>query len=120
MEEDQDLTEKRELKRWQLIFYLRVFDQETGSLLGHIVDITTEGLMLISETPIPTERDYRLWIEIPQEGGERQRIPLEARSLWHDRDINPACFDTGFRLINITPEALHKIRLLIDDLKFYE
>jgi hypothetical protein len=29
--------EKRQRRRWELVFYLRTFDQSDGSLLGHVI-----------------------------------------------------------------------------------
>ena len=113
-----DLAEKRKFKRWQLIFYLRTFDQNTGVLLGHVVDISEEGLMLISDTPIPAEQTFHLGLDVPRETGPRLRIELEARSLWSRPDVNPDFYDTGFRILSITPYALRKLRHLIEDFKF--
>ena len=48
------MDDQRKLKRRHLIYYLRVFDAESGDVLGHIIDIHTEGFLLISEHPIPT------------------------------------------------------------------
>jgi hypothetical protein len=44
------MPEKRKLKRRQLIYYLRVLDRDSGALVGRLVDITTEGVMLLSES----------------------------------------------------------------------
>ncbi len=116
----QDIPEKRGLKRWHLIFYLRVFDQDTGKLLGYIVDISTSGMMLISDQPLPVHKEYRLYVDVPQEEGQRERVFLKALSLWSSKDINPDFFDTGFRLLDLTMEQLYKVQLIIDDFKFHE
>ena len=39
----------RRQERTRLIYHLRVFDARRKKLLGHMVDITSEGLMLIGE-----------------------------------------------------------------------
>jgi hypothetical protein len=117
MTTQQDVVEKRNFRRWQLIFYLRVFDRDTGSLLGHIIDISEGGLMLISDQPIPADHLFRLWVDVPRETGPRQRIELEACSLWSKNDINSDFYDTGFRITQLTPYALRKLRLLIEDFK---
>ena len=117
MQDNQNIVEKRNFRRWQLIFYLRVFDQNTRSLLGHIVDISEWGLMLISDQPIPVDQLFRLWVDVPRETGPRQRIELEAYSLWSKNDINPDFYDTGFRITQLTPHALRKLKLLMEDFK---
>jgi hypothetical protein len=118
-EKVQGVIEKRTLKRWHLIFYLRVFDEDTTKLLGYIADISTCGMMLISDQPILLQRDYNLWVDVPQEDGPRVRVSLKARSLWSKKDVNPDFYDTGFCLINATSEQLHRIQLIIDDFKFH-
>ena len=108
----------RRNKRWFLVMYLRVFDEDTGELLGHIVDINREGLRLVSDQPIPLNQTYRLSVDVPKEGAARQRIRLEAESLWSDRDVNPDFYDTGFRIQNVDAQALLQLQLLIEEFKF--
>ena len=56
--------DSRSLKRRHLIYYLRVFDRNTDKLFGHIVDITTEGVMMIGEKAIETNTVYQLRMEL--------------------------------------------------------
>ncbi|QQS55205.1 MAG: PilZ domain-containing protein [Candidatus Competibacteraceae bacterium] len=111
-------AEQRRLKRWYLVMYLRVYNQDDQVLLGHIVDINKEGMRLVSDRPIPVNQIFRLWVDVPREGNSRQRISLEAESLWSGRDINPDFYDTGFRIQNINMQTLLQMQLLIDEFKF--
>ncbi len=112
------MSENRNLKRWHLIYYLRVFDLDTDSLLGHLVDITTEGMKMVSEKPVPPERDFQLRMEVPQESSASEEVLFKAHSLWCSKDTNPDFYATGFRLLNPEREAVNIIRALIDDLSF--
>ena len=109
---------KRQLKRWYLVMYLRVFDEDTGQLLGHIVDINKDGLRLVSDKPIPLARTYRLLVDVPKEGAPRQQLRLEAESLWSSLDVNPDFYATGLRIQNIGAPALLQLQLLIEEFKF--
>ena len=60
-------NDRRGIKRRHLIFHLRVFDRETGEKLGHVVDISAEGMMLVSESAIDVDRDYKLQMRLPDE-----------------------------------------------------
>lgn len=111
-------AEQRRLKRWYLVLYLRVYNEDTQELLGHIVDINKEGMRLVSDKPIPLDRTYRLWVDVPKEHTSRHRIQLEAESIWSGRDVNPDFFDTGFRIHNISTQALLQLKLLIEEFKF--
>lgn len=112
------MDDKRRLKRWHLIYYLRVFDQENEALLGHIVDITTEGMRLVSEWPIPLDKAFQLWMEIPRETGESGKVYFQAHSLWTTEDVNPDFHVTGYRLVSPSSRVTLQIRRLIDEFKF--
>ena len=107
--------EKRRHKRLQLIYYLRVFDRKSGQLMGHMVDITAEGIMLLSDQPIKNKTVFELAMVLPPSVGEKKRIAFDAMSVWSRRDVNPDFYDTGLKFINITPEDAMVIRQLTDD-----
>lgn len=109
---------QRRQKRWNLVYYLRVLKAENNELLGHLVDLTTEGMMIISEKPIPLQATFNLRMEIPAENDIPRMIALTAQSLWTKRDVNPSFHDTGFKLINPSKRALNAITSLIEELKF--
>ena len=111
-------SDKRRLKRSHLIYYLRVFNQVTNETIGHLVDITPEGAMLISENPIPANTRYQLRMQLPAEIFGRQYLDFEAESLWSKRDINPDFHDTGFRLLNVEVKDTAIISRLIDEYGF--
>ena len=111
--------EKRQRRRWELVFYLRVFDQSDDSLLGHVIDIHEDGLMLLSETPIELNKDFDLTLEMPASGeDERQKISFRAHSIWQSSDANPDLVDTGFQLIDPDKDSIEAIKDLIDELQF--
>ena len=88
--------EQRRLKRRKLIYYLRVEDLSAGRPLGRLVDITTEGFMLVSSQAIPAGKEYRLALVLPPNPDAPGRIEFSARSLWSGKDVNPEFHDTGF------------------------
>jgi hypothetical protein len=108
----------RSQKRWNLVYYLRVFNADNGELLGHIVDLTTDGLMIISESCVAINQHCRLKMEVPIDNEIIKSIELEAKSLWSKKDINPHFYDTGFKLIEPSREAIKAITLLIEELAF--
>lgn len=109
---------KRSQERWNLVQYLRVAKAENNETIGHLVDVTTEGMMLISENSIPLQQTYNLRMEIPTEENIPQMIALTAESLWTKKDVNPEFHDTGFRLINPSKRAINAITRLIEELAF--
>ncbi len=109
-----DLSDRISIKRRHLIYYLRVWNNKEDKVLGHVVDITTEGLMLISEQEIPLQRTYDLeirWLD-PERGDKATNFRAESR--WSSKDVNPDFYDTGFRVLDEDIDALRPIRNLIN------
>lgn len=111
-------SERRLIQRRHLFFHLRVFDRNTGEKLGHVVDVTPEGMMLVSEQVIPTDVDFQLKMSLPDEGDKSKSHEFEARSMWSSNDVNPQFYDTGFRVIRATEEHLDLMEYLVEHYGF--
>jgi hypothetical protein len=114
------MQNKRQLKRWHLIYYLRVLDRDTKQAIGHLIDISENGMMLVSETPIPLEQVFHLQMILPEEIAGVTNWDFDAKSLWSEPDINPSLSKTGFQLIDVRSEDVGTIECLIDDYGFRE
>jgi len=112
------MSEQRINKRLHLIYYLRVFDKKNNTLLGHLVDITTGGFMLLSENPIKTGIEFALSMDVPLPEGLTERVELNAKSCWSNQDANPAFYDTGFQFLDTSSQLRGRLQVMIDDLKF--
>lgn len=110
------MPDRRKLERKYLMFYTRIFDRATGILLGHLCDLTAEGLMLICEQPLPEGKAFRLRIDLPEGFGfDRTHLDLEGCCVWTAPDIDPNFFNSGFRLENVPPDVLAVIERLLKD-----
>ena len=112
------MYEKRRLKRRHLIYYLRVFDRNTSELVGHLVDITAKGIMLISENPVELEALFQLKMDLPQGMGDKEQLYFDARSVWQKRDINPNFHNTGFEFRKVSRAHFVVMEQLLDDFGF--
>lgn len=108
----------RKVERRHLVFYLRVFDGMGSKVIGHIVDISSQGLMLISDNPVPVNENYRLRMRLPAEIVDKDEIVIAATSRWCKPDDNPDFYITGFQIYDLTPEIEKYITCLIDDFSF--
>jgi len=109
------MDDRRKLKRRHIMFYSRVFDRKTGKLLGYLGNITTGGVMIISEEPIQKELVFKLRIDLPDYLYNRSVLNFRARSVWCEPDIDPSFFNTGFELIGIPPENQSMIEKILSD-----
>jgi hypothetical protein len=110
--------DRRSRKRRHVIFYSRVFDRNTGALLGHLMDITTEGIMLISDAPLEPSITYHLRMDLPEDVKAKPYLSFDALCLWCRPDVNPAFYNAGFRVINMTQEDIDLIENMIDEYGF--
>jgi len=111
---------KRKLKRRHLIYYLRVFEKKADQLIGHMVDISSGGMMLISEDPIKTGMVFDLRMVLPVELEGSREITFSAESMWCRADENPDFYNTGFQWINPSSEHIKTIDHLVQKFCFKE
>ncbi len=112
------MPERRKLKRRHLIYYLRVFDRTNGRQIGHLVDLTPDGMMLMSERPIRVGRTIGVKMVLPPESARERTIEFDATSMWTSQDVNPDFYDTGFKLSRVARKHLAEIQTLIEDYGF--
>lgn len=112
------MAEKRKDKRRNIIYYLRVFDRNTDQLVGQLVDITTSGMKLVSETPIESDAVFQLRMVLPEEIGQKKEIGFDVKSMWCKRDVNPNFFSIGFEFEDISTEDIKIIQNLIYEFSF--
>ncbi|MCD8138999.1 MAG: PilZ domain-containing protein [Planctomycetaceae bacterium] len=111
---------KRDLKRHYLIYYLRVFNRENGEVLGHLVDITTKGIMILRDSPIEAGRNYSLRLRWRNSQGRLQLADFEGDCRWCRPDINPDFYGAGFAITSASEEHVQAIQALIRDLAMPE
>jgi len=114
------MYERRKVKRRHLIYYLRVFEQETNKLVGHLVDLTPDGVMLISEEQIELNKLFHLRMVLPSRVGGKEEWLFDAETRWCRKDINPDFYDTGFLLMNVAETDTEVIGNLIQGFGFQD
>ena len=107
--------ERRVFERRHLVFYLRIFDGMSSKVLGHLVDISTRGAMLVCDAPVSLNQDFRLRMRLPTEIGGRSELLIEGTSRWCKPDTNPDFFVVGFKLAKLDSEYEGYIKQLIAD-----
>jgi c-di-GMP-binding flagellar brake protein YcgR len=89
---------QRARKRRHLFYYLKVFDGLTGRLVGHLVDLSPAGMLLLVHDPLTIGTDYRLRVQLPEECGDHHDLVVDARSVSCRRDDNADRWGVSFRL----------------------
>lgn len=111
-------SELRQLKRRHIIYYLEVFDQESGQLLGHLVDLTVKGMKLVSKEEIPQGKTFTLRMVMPEEYCPEREVRFEATSTWCGRDVNPDFYAIGFATADLSDSNRRLFMILINQAGF--
>jgi c-di-GMP-binding flagellar brake protein YcgR len=116
IENDWNDEERRKYERYSLTFYLSVYDTETDALLGQVIDISPGGMKLLSEEPIPVDKQFRLLLDVSLESGKKGKVFIEAQSIWSYEDDNPGFSATGFQFSNLSQEIDQFIQNIAEEL----
>ena len=96
------MSERRINPRRYLKSYLQVLDRNTENIVGHLVNISQDGAMMISENPISEDTSLRLRLVMPEKFEGNDSIDIRSYSVWCQRDrFNPELYATGFKIERI-------------------
>ena len=107
-------------KRTYLFQYLDVLDQHCKQQLGFLADLSTDGLMFISQQLMPLNETKDICIEnnlIP-EGEIPVFIKAQIETLWIKPNINPEMHCIGCKFIHIDPDDYEQLEKLVSSLSF--
>lgn len=98
---------------------VKAVDQATGQVLGRVVDITADGMMLISSNAMQLGEVYDLRINLPVMVHYRSDVDVRGEVMWSGPDTNPQYHKAGFKFVNLTgddgyllEEVMHKLNLV--------
>ncbi len=98
------VSERRKLSRRTFSYYMRVMDEATGKLIGHLSDISTNGFKLDCQKPISVKSELRLRIDQTDQISNKSYVSFSARAMWCQLDqFDPNTYNVGFQIVNITP-----------------
>ena len=97
-------AERRVRSRKNFSYYMRVMDETTGQLVGHISDISSGGFKLDSKEPVRVNQDFQLRIDHTGEISNKHYLIFVGRSTWCQDDLlAPGMYNVGFKIVNMTP-----------------
>ena len=120
------MSERRTSKRWKTSDYSREKKKYSGKFfsihngtdnefVGYLIDISSEGMMILSKRVFPEGEALRLRINLPQEIKGSDELMVEARSVWCERDTNPEYHRIGFSFTFTFPHHNDVIELLFKE-----
>ena len=107
--------ERRKHERHNLSYYLTVLDEKTQRVTGHLVDISTLGMMIDCKEPLPTGMDLKLRLELTESIADKAFVPFTARVKWCRVDpIQPFLYNAGLEIVNIDAVDMKIIQSIAD------
>ncbi|MBE3119084.1 MAG: PilZ domain-containing protein [Candidatus Atribacteria bacterium] len=103
------------MERTRLIYHLRVFNSANEEFLGHMVNITPKGMMLIGESPLTKGMKYSLRMDLPRNVMQERHVAFTAESTWCRLDPSGNFYSIGFRFVELDSEGLEMIQRLAND-----
>ena len=98
---------------------MQVYNACTQKPLGHIVNISTQGMMLVSQRRLLTHVIFNLEIPLPEPLLDGKLSQFDALSHWCHTDITPGCYDTGFSFNDPPGRLLALADALTDYFSFF-
>lgn len=97
---------------------MRVYDSNSHQQIGNLVDITSKGIMGVSEHPLPKGETTRLRLESSNEVAEKPFMEFSAINKWCEQDIIPNTYNTGFEILDLTEEDAGIIGQIVQEFGF--
>ncbi|MES9939605.1 MAG: PilZ domain-containing protein [Candidatus Thiodiazotropha sp. 6PLUC2] len=105
------MQDKRQTPRKVADQILELHDKVSGSSLGRLVNISAEGLMLLSQEPMITGSVFQLSLIDPQ--SKDKPTDFSAEVVWCTEASQPDSYWSGFRILEIANDDILHIDKLI-------
>ncbi len=99
------MNEHRRSQRKRAHHAIHVSNAITGQQIGHIGNLSTDGMLLISGQRLPEDALFQFAFQLPS-GSTGQMHPLEIgmHEQWSEAANAAGQYWSGFRIIDIAPE----------------
>jgi len=116
------MSEKRKVMRKKLMAITPVYDSNPIVLLGHVVNLSLLGIMVIGEKSVEINTDKVVKIEFPGDLPDlaSAHITIPVRVVWCRQDESLKFFTIGFGFKQITPEHATLFQAIIAKYQFPE
>jgi len=99
------MNEQRSSQRKRAETTIQVSNAITGQWVGHIGNLSVDGMLLISDQRLPDDALFQFIFQLPDAAGGRARnLEIGVHEQWSEAANVPGQFWTGFRIIDISPE----------------
>jgi hypothetical protein len=115
------VTENRRSRRKRVQQRIEVTDALTGQPMGHVGNLSADGMLLIANRPVPDNALFQFSFDLPDaRGGAPRRFEIGVHEQWTEPANIPGQHWAGFRIIDIAPEDRTALAAWVDALDVQE
>lgn len=111
-------ADKRRGNRKGLFYYLKAVKVDGGEPVGHLVNLTEGGLMLMSPVPIPPGTPLDLNLELPPPFEAHSPLRCQVLCRWGGPSVTPGFLDIGFEFSEPDAVRTQLIRRILREIGF--
>ena len=104
---------ERKYERKELNRPITISDTINGGDFGELINVTVEGIMVMTDREIPTHSIYQLALQLPLAINGSDTIELGADCLWCRTAENFHRYWAGFQIIDASEQAMEQLQELI-------
>lgn len=93
--------EQRRAPRKRPDYSVTVMDTITGQPLGHLGNLSSNGMLLIGQRIPRNEAVYQVSLTLPRHDGSMPAIEIGIQEQWHEPAATPGQTWAGYRIIAI-------------------
>ncbi|MDQ5910224.1 MAG: hypothetical protein QG599_2320 [Pseudomonadota bacterium] len=113
-----DIPDQRQLKRHSLFYQPTVLDSTTQQPVGHLIDISPGGAMLVSDHSINSGIIMDIRIILPAAFMNTTCFDMHVETMRVNSDVNTDYFAMGLRFLEIDESNQKFIQHLIENYTF--
>ena len=113
------MQNRRKTNRRYLLYFVRIYDVATNQQIGNLVDITPQGVMIVSPESIPAGQAIRMRLELTTDVAEKPFMEFPTRTIWCHPDLDPNLYDSGFEILELSLEDSGIIEKIIETFGFH-
>ena len=103
------MENKRRYNRYHTRAYCGVYDRASGKSIGCLVDLSRDGLKVMSEKPLMEDAVYKLKIVMHKEIDGTRVLELDAKCLWNKKSMDPNFVVSGFQITEISERTFERL-----------
>ena len=115
------MDEKRKAQRKRTDKYFAVYNRETDEFFGKLIDVSTNGMMILAVLNMDVNSIYEFRIDFPKPLAGKRYLAFDAECVWcRESKSSKRNYDVGFQITEIEFKEIETIQYLLNDALFHD